>query len=78
MANKAVAAASSKSGIGIGTVCFIVLVIMKLAKIAPIASWSWIKVILLPVAIGFIPVALTLLISLIWLVIMWLVIKFRR
>lgn len=78
MANKAVTTASSKSGIGIGTVCFIVFVIMKLAKIAPIASWSWLKVILLPVAIGFIPVALTLLISLIGLVVMWLVIKFRR
>ena len=78
MANKAVTAASSKSGIGIGTVCFIVFVIMKLAKIAPIVSWSWLKVILLSVAIGFIPVVFTLLIGLIWLVIMWLVIKFRR
>lgn len=78
MANKAVTTASSKGGIGIGTVCFIVFVIMKLAKITPIASWSWIKVILLPVAIGFIPVALTLIISLIGLVIMWIAIKFRR
>ena len=78
MANKAVTTASSKSGIGIGTVCFIVFVVMKLAKIAPIASWSWLKVILLSMAIGFIPVALTLLIGLIWLVIMWIVIKFRR
>lgn len=43
--NKAVTTASSKSGIGIGTVCFIVFMIMKLAKIAPIASWSWLKVI---------------------------------
>lgn len=74
MANKAV----TTSGIGIGTICFIVFVIMKLAKIAPIASWSWLKVILLPVAISFIPVVLTLLIGLIWLAIMWLVIKFRR
>lgn len=78
MANKAVTTASSKSGIGIGTVCLIVFVIMKLAKIAPIASWSWLKVILLPVAIGFIPVALTLIISLIGLVVMWIAIKFRR
>ena len=78
MANKAVTTASSKSGIGIGTVCFIVFVVMKLAKIAPIASWSWLKVILLSMAIGFIPVVLTLLIGLIWLVIMWIVIKFRR
>ena len=78
MANKAVTAASSKSGIGIGTVCFIVFVVMKLAKIAPIASWSWLKVILLPVAISCIPVALTLLISFIGLVIMWIAIKFRR
>ena len=45
MANKAVTTAPSKSGIGIGTVCFIVFVIMKLVKIAPIASWSWLKVI---------------------------------
>ena len=78
MANKTVTAASSKSGIGIGTVCFIVFVIMKLAKIAPIASWSWIKVILLSVVVGFIPVVFTLLIGLIWLAVMWLVIKFRR
>lgn len=78
MANKAATTASSRSGIGIGTVCFIVFVIMKLAKIAPIASWSWLKVILLPVAIGFIPVVLTLLISLIGLVIMWIAIKTRR
>ena len=74
MANKTV----TTSGIGIGTICFIVFVIMKLAKIAPIASWSWLKVILLPVAISFIPVALTLLVGLIWLAIMWIVIKFRR
>lgn len=74
MANKTV----TTSGIGIGTVCFIVFVIMKLAKIAPIASWSWLKVIFLPVAISFIPVVFTLLIGLIWLAIMWLVIKFRR
>ena len=78
MANKAATTASSKSGIGIGTVCFIVFVIMKLAKIAPIASWSWLKVILLPVAIGFIPVVLTLLFSLIGLVIMWVVFRIRR
>ena len=78
MANKTVTTASSKSGIGIGTVCFIVFVIMKLAKIAPIVSWSWPKIILLSVAIGFIPVVLTLLICLIGLVFMWLVIKFRR
>ena len=78
MTNKAVTTASSKSGIGIGTVCFIVFVIMKLAKIAPIVSWSWLKVILLSVAIGFIPVALTLIISLIGLVVMGIAIKFRR
>ena len=75
MANKAVTNAASKGGIGIGTVCFIVFVIMKLAEVAPVASWSWLKVILLSVAIGFIPVVLTLLIGL---VVMWLVIKFRR
>lgn len=78
MANKAVTTASSKSGIGIGTVCFIVFVVMKLAKIAPIASWSWIKVILLPVLISFVPTIIVLLLSLIGLAIMWLVIKFRR
>lgn len=78
MANKAATTASSKSGVGIGTVCFIVFLIMKLAKIAPIASWSWLKVILLPVVIGFIPVVLTLLFSLIGLVIMWVVFRIRR
>lgn len=78
MANKTVTTASSKSGIGIGTICFIVFVIMKLAKIAPIASWSWLKVILLPVAISFIPVALTLLIGFIWLAIMWLIFRIKK
>lgn len=78
MANKAVTNAASKGGIGIGTVCFIVFLIMKLAKIAPIASWSWIKVILLPVLISFVPTIIVLLLSLIGLVVMWLVIKFRR
>lgn len=78
MANKAVTDAASKGGIGIGTVCFIVFVIMKLAKIAPIASWSWIKVILLPVLISFVPTIIVLLLSLIGLAVMWLVIKFRR
>ena len=77
MVNKTIATVS-KSGIGIGTICFIVFLVLKLVKIAPIASWSWIKVILLPVAIGFIPVVLTLLIGLIWLAIMWIAIKFRR
>lgn len=78
MANKAVTAASSKSGIGIGTVCFIVFVVMKLAKIAPIASWSWLKVILLSVVVGFIPVVFTLLIGLIWLAIMWLIFRIKK
>lgn len=78
MANKAVTDAASKGGIGIGTVCFIVFVIMKLTKIAPIASWSWIKVILLPVLISFVPTIIVLLLSLIGLAVMWLVIKFRR
>ena len=78
MANKAVTDAASKGGIGIGTVCFIVFVTMKLTKIAPIASWSWIKVILLPVFISFVPTIIVLLLSLIGLAVMWLVIKFRR
>ena len=77
MANKAVTAAS-KSGIGIGTVCFIVFVIMKLAKIVPIASWSWLKIILLSAAIGFIPVVFTLFIGLIWLAIMWLILRTKK
>lgn len=78
MANKTVTAALSKSGIGIGTICFIVFVIMKLAKIAPIASWSWLKVILLSVVVGFIPVVFTLLIGLIWLAIMWLIFRTKK
>lgn len=78
MANKAVAAASTKGGIGIGAVCFIVFVIMKLAKIAPIAVWSWLKVILLSVAISFVPTVLTILFGIIWLVVMWSIIKFQR
>ena len=77
MANKAVTTVS-KSGIGIGTVCFIVFVIMKLAKIVPIASWSWLKIILLSVAISFIPVVFTLFIGLIWLAIMWLIFRTKK
>lgn len=78
MANKAVTDAASKGGIGIGTVCFIVFLIMKLAKIAPIASWSWIKVILLPVLISFVPTIIVLLLSLIGLLITFIVIKTRK
>lgn len=77
MANKAVTTVS-KSGIGIGTVCFIVFVIMKLAKIVPIASWSWLKIILLSVVISFIPVVFTLFIGLIWLAIMWLILRTKK
>ena len=77
MANKTVTTVS-KSGIGIGTVCFIVFVIMKLAKIVPIASWSWLKIILLSAAIGFIPVVFTLFIGLIWLAIMWLILRIKK
>ena len=77
MANKTVTTVS-KSGIGIGTVCFIVFVIMKLAKIVPIASWSWLKIILLSVAISFIPVVFTLFIGLIWLAIMWLILRTKK
>ena len=78
MANKTVTTVSSKSGIGIGTVCFIVFVIMKLAKIVPIASWSWLKIILLSAVIGFIPVVFTLFIGLIWLAIMWLIFRTKK
>ena len=77
MANKAVTTVS-KSGIGIGTVCFIVFVIMKLAKIVPIASWSWLKIILLSAVISFIPAVLTLFIGLIWLAIMWLIFRTKK
>ena len=77
MANKAVTTVS-KSGIGIRTVCFIVFVIMKLAKIVPIASWSWLKIILLSAAIGFIPAVFTLFIGLIWLAIMWLILRTKK
>ena len=77
MANKAVTTVS-KSGIGIGTVCFIVFVVMKLAKIVPIASWSWLKIILLSVVISFIPAVFTLFIGLIWLAIMWLIFRTKK
>lgn len=77
MTNKTITTVS-KSGIGIGTVCFIVFLVLKLAKIVPIASWSWLKIILLSVAISFIPVAFTLLIGLIWLAIMWLIFRTKK
>ena len=68
----------TSSAIGIGTICFIVFAIMKFVEVAPIASWSWLKVILLSVAIGFIPMALTILFSIICLAVMWSIIKIRR
>lgn len=77
MANKTITTVS-KSGIGIGTICFIVFLVLKLVKIAPIVSWSWLKIILLSVAISFIPVAFTLLIGLIWLAIMWLILRTKK
>ena len=77
MVNKTVTTVS-KSGIGIGTVCFIVFVIMKLAKIVPIASWSWLKIILLSAVISFIPAVFTLFIGLIWLAIMWLILRTKK
>ena len=63
MANKTVTTVS-KRGIGIGTICFIVFLVLKLVKIMPIASWSWLKIILLSAVIGFIPVVFTLFIGL--------------
>ena len=77
MANKAVTTVS-KSGIGIGTICFIVFVIMKLVKIMPIASWSWLKIILLSAVISFIPAVFALFIGLIWLAIMWLILRTKK
>ena len=77
MTNKTITTVS-KSGIGIGTICFIVFLVLKLVKIAPIVSWSWLKIILLSVAISFIPVAFTLLIGLIWLAIMWLILRAKK
>lgn len=68
---------SSRNGIRIGTLCFIVLLILKLAGTVPIVSWSWLKVILLSVAAGLIPVVLTLIISVTGLVIMWVFSKIR-
>ena len=77
MTNKTVTTVS-KSGIGIGTICFIVFLVLKLVKIMPIASWSWFKIILLSVAIGFIPVVFILFIGLIWLAIMWLIFRTKK
>ena len=77
MTNKTITTVS-KSGIGIGTICFIVFLVLKLVKIAPIASWSWFKIILLSVAIGFIPVVFILFIGLIWLAIMWLIFRTKK
>ena len=77
MANKTITTVS-KSGIGIGTICFIVFLVLKLVKIAPIVSWSWLKIIFLSVVIGFIPVVFTLFIGLIWLAIMWLIFRIKK
>lgn len=52
MDNKKVTVSAGSGGIGIGSVCLIVFVICKLAEIAPFASWSWLQVILLPIAIS--------------------------
>ena len=77
MANKTVTTVS-KSGIGIGTICFIVFLVLKLVKIMPIASCSWLKIILLSAVISFIPAVFTLFIGLIWLAIMWLIIRAKK
>ena len=77
MTNKTITTVS-KSGIGIGTICFIVFLVLKLVKIAPIVSWSWLKIILLSTAIGFIPIVFTLFIGLIWLAIMWLILRIKK
>ena len=77
MANKTVTTVS-KSGIGIGTICFIIFLVLKLVKIMPIASWSWLKIILLSAVIGFIPAVFTLFIGLIWLAIMWLILRTKK
>ena len=77
MANKTVTTVS-KSGIGIGTICFIVFLVLKLVKIMPIASWSWLKIILLSAVIGFIPAVFTLFIGLIWLAIMRLILRTKK
>ena len=77
MTNKTITTVS-KSGIGIGTICFIVFLVLKLVKIMPIASWSWLKIILLSVAISFIPIAFTLFIGLIWLAIIWLILRTKK
>ena len=77
MANKTVTTVS-KSGIGIGTICFIVFLVLKLVKIMPIASWSWLKIILLSAVISFIPAVFTLFIGLIWLAIMWFIFRTKK
>ena len=77
MANKAVTTVS-KSGIGIGTICFIVFLVLKLVKTMPIASWSWLKIILLSAVISFIPIVFTLFIGLIWLAIMWFIFRIKK
>ena len=77
MANKTVTTVS-KSGIGIGTICFIIFLVLKLVKIMPVASWSWLKIILLSAVISFIPAVFTLFIGLIWLAIMWLIFRTKK
>ena len=35
------AESNSSSGIGIGTVIFLIFLVLKLAEIGPVAKWSW-------------------------------------
>jgi small Trp-rich protein len=35
------AESNSSSGIGIGTIVFLIFLILKLAEIGPVAKWSW-------------------------------------
>lgn len=66
MDNKKVIVSSGSSGIGFGSVCLVVFVICKLAEIAPFASWSWLQVILLPIAISIaVPIAAIALVMLV-------------
>jgi ABC-type amino acid transport system permease subunit len=35
------AESNSSSGIGIGTIVFLIFLVLKLAEIGPVAKWSW-------------------------------------
>ena len=56
----------ANSGIGIGTVLFIIFACGKIFNFGPFGSWSWLKIIFIPILVN---VCITLVISIILIIV---------